>query len=423
MTNTTVNYDVKDMSLAEQGKRQIDWAYQDMPVLAQIKERFIKEQPFKNIRLSVGCHLTKETANLAIAMQAGGADTVLIASNPLSTQDDVAAALVKYYNMSVYGYAGESLDTYHKHVVAALEHKPQLIVDDGADLVATITKNYRELIPNIIGSTEETTTGIIRLKAMEADGSLPFPAVGVNESLTKHLYDNRYGTGQSAMDGIIRATNILLAGKTVVVVGYGWCGRGCAMRAKGLGANVIVTEVDALKALEAAMDGYRVMPIDEAATIGDIFVTITGNKHVIDLPHLLKMKNNAIVCNAGHFDVEVNVGALRNETVEIKQIRPTMEEYVLKNGKSILVLAEGRLVNLISAEGHPASVMDMSFANQALGIEFLLKNQGKLEKKLYVLPQSFDYEIAKLKLNSMGIKIDTLTPEMKEYLNSWKAGT
>ena len=258
---------------------------------------------------------------------------------------------------------------------------------------------------------------------MEADGSLPFPAVGVNESLTKHLYDNRYGTGQSAMDGIIRATNILLAGKTVVVVGYGWCGRGCAMRAKGLGANVIVTEVDALKALEAAMDGYRVMPIDEAAPIGDIFVTITGNKHVIDLQHLLKMKNNAIVCNAGHFDVEVNVGALRNETVEIKQIRPTMEEYVLKNGKSILVLAEGRLVNLISAEGHPASVMDMSFANQALGIEFLLKNQGKLEKKLYVLPQSFDYEIAKLKLNSMGIKIDTLTPEMKEYLNSWRAGT
>ncbi len=423
MEMTTLKYDVKDMALAEQGKKQIDWAFNDMPVLGQIRERFIKEQPFKNIRLSVGCHLTKETANLAITMQAGGADTVLIASNPLSTQDDVAAALVKYYNMSVYGYAGESLDVYHEHVKAALNHKPQLIVDDGGDLVAEITKNWQYLIPEIIGSTEETTTGIIRLKAMEKDGSLPFPTVGVNESLTKHLYDNRYGTGQSVMDGIIRATNLLLAGKTVVVGGYGWCGRGCATKARGMGANVIVTEVDALKALEAVMDGFRVMPMAQAAKIGDMFISVTGDKHVVDIHHMLEMKDGALVCNAGHFDVEVNIAALKEHTTEIKQIRPTLEEYKLKNGKSILVLAQGRLVNLVCAEGHPASVMDMSFANQALGIEFLLKNKGKLENKLYVLPQEYDYEIAQLKLKSMGVEIDTLTAEQEAYLNSWKIGT
>jgi len=418
-----MEYDVKNMNLAEQGKRQIDWAFKDMPVLAQIRERFIQEQPFKNIRLSVGCHLTKETANLAITMQAGGADAVMIASNPLSTQDDVAAALVKYYNMPVFGYAGESLETYQQHVNAALNHKPHLIVDDGGDLVAEITKNWRHLIPNIIGSTEETTTGIIRLKAMEKDGSLPFPTVGVNESLTKHLYDNRYGTGQSVMDGIIRATNLLLAGKTFVVGGYGWCGRGCATRARGMGANVIVTEVDALKALEAVMDGFRVMPMSEAAKIGDMFLSVTGDKNVIDLHHMLNMKDGALVCNAGHFNVEVNVDALKEETVEIKEIRPSLEEYKLKNGKSILVLAQGRLVNLVSAEGHPASVMDMSFANQALGIEFLLKNQGKLENKLYVLPEEYDYKIAQLKLKSMGIEIDSLTQEQEAYLNSWKTGT
>jgi len=423
MEMTTVKYDVKDMSLAEQGKRQIDWAFNDMPVLAQIRERFIKEQPFKNIRLSVGCHLTKETANLAITMQAGGADTVLIASNPLSTQDDVCAALVKYYGMSVFGYAGESIDVYRQHVKEALNHRPHLIVDDGGDLVAEITKNWQHIIPNIIGSTEETTTGIIRLKAMEKDGSLPFPAVGVNESLTKHLYDNRYGTGQSVMDGIIRATNLLLAGKTVVVGGYGWCGRGCAARARGMGANVIVTEVDALKALEAVMDGFRVMPMSEAAKVGDMFVSVTGDKHVVDIHHMLNMKDGALVCNAGHFDVEVNVAALREHTVEIKEIRPTLEEYRLENGKTILVLAQGRLVNLVCAEGHPASVMDMSFANQALGIEYLLKNQGKLENKLHVLPQEYDYEIAQLKLKSMGVEIDTLTAEQEEYLNSWKSGT
>ena len=423
METLNMKYDIKDIELAEQGKRQIDWAFQDMPVLAQIRERFAKEQPFKNIRLSVGCHLTKETANLAITMQAGGADAVMIASNPLSTQDDVAAALVKYYNIPVFGYAGETLEVYSEHVKEALNHRPQLIIDDGGDLVAEITKNWQHIIPEIIGSTEETTTGIIRLKAMEKDGSLPFPAVGVNESLTKHLYDNRYGTGQSVMDGIFRATNLLLAGKTFVVCGYGWCGRGCATRARGMGANVIVTEVDALKALEAVMDGFRVMPIAEAAKIGDMFVSVTGDKNVIDLHHMLNMKDGALVCNAGHFNVEVNVEALKAETVEIKEIRPTLEEYKLKNGKSILVLAEGRLVNLVSAEGHPASVMDMSFANQALGMEFLIKNQGELQNKLYVLPQEYDYKIAQLKLKSMGVEIDTLTPEQEAYLNSWKTGT
>ncbi len=423
METMTLNYDVKDMALAEQGKRQIDWAFNDMPVLAKIRERFKKERPFENIRLSVGCHLTKETANLAITMQAGGADTVLVASNPLSTQDDVAAALVKYYDMKVFGYAGESIEAYREHVSQALNHRPHLIVDDGGDLVAEITKNWRHLIPEIIGSTEETTTGIIRLKAMEKDGSLPFPTVGVNESLTKHLYDNRYGTGQSVMDGIIRATNLLLAGKTVVIGGYGWCGRGCATRARGMGANVIVTEVDALKALEAVMDGFRVMPMAEAAKVGDMFVSVTGDKHVVDIHHMLDMKDGALVCNAGHFDVEVNIAALKEETVEIKEIRPTLEEYRLKNGKTILVLAQGRLVNLVCAEGHPASVMDMSFANQALGIEFLLKNKGRLENKLHVLPQEYDYEIAKLKLQSMGVQIDTLTEEQEAYLNSWKSGT
>jgi len=423
MEAVAMRYDVKDINLAEQGKRQIDWAFKDMPVLAQIRERFEREKPFKNIRLSVGCHLTKETANLAITMQAGGADAVMIASNPLSTQDDVAAALVKYYNMPVFGYAGESLEVYQEHVREALNHRPHLIVDDGGDLVAEITKNWQHLIPDIIGSTEETTTGIIRLKAMEKDGSLAFPTVGVNESLTKHLYDNRYGTGQSVMDGIIRATNLLLAGKTFVVGGYGWCGRGCAARARGMGANVIVTEVDALKALEAVMDGFRVMPMAEAAKLGDIFLSVTGDKNVIDLHHMLEMKDGALVCNAGHFNVEVNVEALKNETVEIKEIRPTLDEYKLKNGKSILVLAEGRLVNLVSAEGHPASVMDMSFANQALGIEFLLKNKGKLENKLYVLPEEYDYKIAQLKLKSMGVEIDTLTEEQEIYLNSWKIGT
>lgn len=423
MTTAMMEYEVKDINLADQGKNQIEWAQKDMPVLTQIRERFIKEQPFAGLKLSACAHVTKETANLAITLKAGGADAILIASNPLTTQDDVAAALVKHYGIPVFAVKGEDIETYKKHVKYAIERKPNLVIDDGSDVVSTIHQQYPELLPDIIGSTEETTTGIVRLKAMENDGSLSFPAVGINESMTKHLYDNRYGTGQSTIDGILRATNILLSGKTVVVVGYGWCCKGLAMRARGMGANVIVTEVDSLKALEAVMEGYRVMPMAEAAKLGDVFVTITGNKHVVDLHHLLEMKSGAIVCNAGHFDVEINVAALKKEAVEIKQIRPSMQEYCLKNGKSIYVLSEGRLVNLEAAEGHPASVMDMSFANQALGAEFLVKNKGKLENKLYTLPLETDYEISSLKLKSMGISIDTLTPEMIEYMNSWKSGT
>ena len=423
MQTTAVKCDIKDIALAEQGKNNIEWAFKDMPVLQRIMERFRKEQPFKGLRLTACVHVTKETAALCIAMKEGGADAVLAASNPLSTQDDVAAGLVKYWGIPVFGYAGESSETYAKHVEEVLNHKPNIIIDDGADLVATIHSRKPELIPDIIGSTEETTTGIIRLQAMEKDGSLRFPTVGVNNSLTKHLYDNRYGTGQSSIDGILRAANILIAGKTFVVCGYGWCGKGAALRAKGLGANVIVTEVDPLKALEAAMEGYQVMPIAEAAKVGDIFLTLTGDKHVVDLEHMLTMKDGAFVCNAGHFDVEVNVAALKTQAVEIKQIRPSLEEYKLKNGKSIYVLAEGRLVNLVAAEGHPASVMDMSFANQAFGIEFIVKNKGKLENKMYTLPHEVDVEIAKIKLDSMGIKIDTLTAEQELYLNSWKSGT
>ena len=419
----TVNSDIKDINLAEQGKNNIEWAAKDMPVLEQIKERYRKEQPFKNLRFSSCVHITKETANLVIALKEGGADGVLAASNPLSTQDDVAAALVKYWDIPVFGYAGEDKETYKRHVEIILDHKPNFIIDDGCDIVATIHKSHRELIPDIIGSCEETTTGIIRLQAMEKAGELKFPALAVNSSMTKHLYDNRYGTGQSAIDGIIRATNILLAGKTFVVCGYGWCGRGAAMRAKGLGANVIVTEVNPMKALEAAMEGFSVMPIREAAKVGDIFLAITGDINVVDVEHLLTMKDGAMVCNAGHFDVEVNVNGLKKETTEIKKIRPHLEEYKLKNGKSIYVLAEGRLVNLVAAEGHPASVMDMSFANQALGAEFIIKNRGKLENKLYTLPESTDIEIATLKLKSMGIEIDTLTPEQYQYLNSWSSGT
>lgn len=353
-------------------------------------------------------------------MKSGGADAVLVASNPLSTQDDVAAALVKHYGIPTFAVAGESVEQYKSHIREALEHNPDIIIDDGCDMVSMIHSDYPELASKVIGSTEETTTGIIRLQALEAQGALKFPAVGVNTSLTKHLYDNRYGTGQSSFDGILRAANILIAGKTVVISGYGWCGRGCALRAKALGANVIVCEVDPLKALEAAMEGYRVMPIADAAKEGDIFLTVTGDKHVVDVKHLLSMKDGAFVANAGHFDWEVNVGDLKAYATEIRQIRPNLEEYKLNNGKSIYVLAEGRLVNLVAAEGHPASVMDMSFANQALGIEFLVKNQGKLEKKLYTLPHEVDVKIAELKLKSMGISIDTLTAEQEEYLHSWK---
>ena len=420
MNKIQIQPDIKDINLAEQGKNNIEWAMKDMPVLRKIRERFLREKPFAGLKLSACVHVTKETAALCTVMKDGGADAVLIASNPLSTQDDVAAALVKYWGIPVLGYAGESVEVYRNHVREALNHHPDIIIDDGCDLVATLHAERPELAKNIIGSTEETTTGIIRLQALENQKELRFPALGVNTSLTKHLYDNRYGTGQSAMDGIMRAANILIAGKTVVISGYGWCGRGCALRAKALGANVIVCEVDPLKALEAAMEGYRVMPIAQAAKEGDIFLTVTGDKHVVDVPHILDMKDGAFLCNAGHFDHEVNVPQLKEYTTEIKRIRPFLDEYKLENGKSVYVLAEGRLVNLVAAEGHPASVMDMSFANQALGIEFLVKNKGKLEKKLYTLPEHVDVDIAKLKLESMGISIDSLTEEQEKYLNSWK---
>ena len=419
MTIAEMKYDVKDLSLADQGKNQIEWAFKDMPVLKLIQERFIKEQPFKGLKLSACVHVTKETAALCVVMKAGGADAILVASNPLSTQDDVAAALVKHYGIPTFAVAGESVEQYRKHIEEAIKHNPDIIIDDGCDIVSDLHSKHPELCAKIIGSTEETTTGITRLQALERQGLLKFPAVGVNTSMTKHLYDNRYGTGQSAMDGIFRGANILIAGKTVVISGYGWCGKGCALRAKALGANVIVCEVDPLKALEAAMEGYRVMPIAKAALEGDIFLTVTGDKHVVDVQHLLSMKDGAFVANAGHFDWEVNVNGLKEYTTEIKQIRPNLEEYKLKNGKSIYVFAQGRLVNLVAAEGHPASVMDMSFANQALGIEFLVKNKGKLENKLYTLPEEVDMEIAGLKLKSMGIEIDTLTEEQQKYLNSW----
>lgn len=420
MSINAMQYEVKDLALADQGKNQIEWAFKDMPVLRLIQKRFIEEQPFKGLKLSACVHVTKETAALCVVMKSGGADAVLVASNPLSTQDDVAAALVKHYGIPTFAVAGETVEKYRNHIEIAIAHNPDIIIDDGCDIVSDIHSKYPEMCSKIIGSTEETTTGITRLQALEKSGKLGFPAVGVNTSMTKHLYDNRYGTGQSAMDGIFRGANILIAGKTVVISGYGWCGKGCALRAKALGANVIVCEVDPLKALEAAMEGYRVMPIAKAALEGDIFLTVTGDKHVVDVQHLLTMKDGAFVANAGHFDWEVNVGGLREHTTEIKQIRPNLEEYKLDNGKSIYVFAQGRLVNLIAAEGHPASVMDMSFANQALGIEFLVKNKGKLENKLYTLPENVDKEIAELKLKSMGIEIDKLTPEQEKYLNSWE---
>ena len=401
--------DIKNINLADQGKNQIEWAFKDMPVLKQIQERFIKEQPFKGLKLSACVHVTKETAALCVVMKSGGADAILVASNPLSTQDDVAAALVKHYGIPTFAVAGETVEQYKAHIQEALKHNPDIIIDDGCDIVSTIHEQCPEMADKIIGSTEETTTGIIRLQALEAQGLLRFPAVGVNTSLTKHLYDNRYGTGQSSMDGIIRGANILIAGKTVVVSGYGWCGRGCALRAKALGANVIVCEVDPLKALEAAMEGYRVMPIAEAAKEGDIFLTVTGDKHVVDVQHILTMKDGAFLANSGHFDWEVNVAGLKEHAVSIKEIRPNLEEYKLDNGKSVYVFAQGRLVNLVNAEGHPASVMDMSFANQALGIEFLVKNKGKLENKLYTLPHEVDVKIAELKLKSMGIEINIYT--------------
>jgi adenosylhomocysteinase len=420
----TIEHDIKDVSLAPQGKRRIEWAEREMPVLRLIRERFAAEQPLKGVRLIACAHITTETANLARALQAGGADSLLIASNPLSTQDDVAASLVSDCGIPVFAIKGESTDTYRRHVQRALDFEPDVIIDDGSDVVATLIKERPELARKIIGSTEETTTGIVRLQAMETAGVLNFPSIAVNNAQTKHLFDNRYGTGQSTLDGIIRATNILLAGRNFVVIGYGWCGKGLALRARGMGANVVVTEIDPIKAVEAVMDGFRVMPIAAAAAIGDIFVTVTGNRHVIDREHFASMKDSAIVCNSGHFDLELNLVALREMSAQPVTVRPFVEEYKIQtSGRRIIVLGEGRLINLAAAEGHPASVMDMSFANQALSVEYLVKNKGKLKPGVHLLPPEVDVEIAGLKLHSLGIAIDTLTSEQLEYLSSWETGT
>ena len=420
----SVEFDVKDIGLASHGKQRIEWSEREMPVLRLIRERFAEEKPLNGVKLVACAHITTETANLARALQAGGADAVLIASNPLSTQDDVAASLVSDWGIPVYAIKGESTDTYNRHVRTALDSQPDLIIDDGSDVVATLLKERGDQIKQIIGSTEETTTGIQRLEAMEKAGVLPFPAMAVNNAQTKHFFDNRYGTGQSTLDGIIRATNILLAGRNLVVVGYGWCGKGVALRARGMGANVIVTEIDPIKAVEAVMDGFRVMPIAQAASIGDIFVTVTGNRHVIDGQHFANMKDGAIVCNSGHFDLELNLVALREMAGDPQTMRPFVEEYNLQsNGRRVIVLGEGRMINLAAAEGHPASVMDMSFANQALSVEYLVKHKGELAPGVHMLPKEVDQEIASLKLRALGVSIDTLTAEQLEYISSWETGT
>lgn len=420
----SMDYDVKDIGLAKQGKQRIEWAEREMPVLRLIRERFAEEKPLKGVKLVACAHITTETANLARALQAGGAESVLIASNPLSTQDDVAASLVADWGIPVYAIKGESTETYNRHVRTALDFHPEIIIDDGSDVVATLIKERGDQVKELIGSTEETTTGIQRLKAMETAGVLTFPTIAVNDAQTKHFFDNRYGTGQSTLDGIIRATNILLAGRNIVVVGYGWCGKGVALRARGMGSNVIVTEVDAIKAVEAVMDGFRVMPMSEAAALGDIFITVTGNRHVIDRQHFEKMKDGALVCNSGHFDLELNLVALRELSADVVSVRPFVEEYALKsNGNRVMVLGEGRLINLAAAEGHPASVMDMSFANQALSVEYLVTKKGELAPGVHLLPKEVDTEIASLKLRALGLAIDTLTAEQLEYIGSWEMGT
>ncbi len=418
-----LQYEVKDLALAPKGKQRIEWAGREMPVLRQIQDRFAAEKPLAGIRLVACCHVTTETAHLAIALKNGGADSILIASNPLSTQDDVAASLVADYGIPVFAQKGEDNETYHRHVQIALDHRPNLIIDDGCDVVATLVQERQNQVADLLGTTEETTTGIVRLQAMFKAGVLTFPAMNVNDAETKHFFDNRYGTGQSTLDGIIRATNILLAGKTLVVAGYGWCGKGTALRARGMGANVIVTEIDPVKAIEAVMDGFRVMPMAEAAPLGDIFVTVTGNKHDIRGEHFAVMKDGAIVCNSGHFDIEIDLKALGAEATEVKEVRGFTEQYRLKNGKSVIVLGEGRLVNLAAAEGHPSAVMDMSFANQALAAEYLVKNKGKLEPGIHSIPVEVDKEIARLKLQAMGVQIDSLTSEQIQYINSWTSGT
>ena len=422
-TSNRLKHEVKDLSLAPFGRQRIEWAGREMPVLGQIRDRFAQEKPLAGIRLVACCHVTTETAHLAIALKAAGADALLIASNPLSTQDDVAASLVVDHEIPVFAYKGEDNETYHRHLQIALDHRPNIIIDDGSDVVATLIQERQEQIADLIGTTEETTTGIVRLRAMFKDGVLTFPAMNVNDADTKHFFDNRYGTGQSTLDGIIRATNILLAGKTVVIAGYGWCGKGTALRARGMGSNIIVTEIDPIRAIEAVMDGFRVLPMADAAPQGDIFITVTGNKHVIRAEHFEAMKDGAIICNSGHFDIEIDLKSLGATATEVKQVRNFTQEYRLKSGKSVVVLGEGRLINLAAAEGHPSAVMDMSFANQALACEYLVKNQGKLEPGLHSIPVDVDKEIARLKLQAMGISIDTLTSDQVEYINSWTSGT
>lgn len=418
-----MNHDVKDLSLAKKGKLRIEWAGKDMPVLKLISDRFSKEKPLKGLRIAACLHVTTETANLMLTLKAGGADVSLCASNPLSTQDDVASSLVKDYGIPTFSIKGEDRDTYFKHLNAVLDLKPHLTMDDGADLVSEIHSKRKNLKKDIIAGTEETTTGVIRLRSLEKQGLLMYPIIAVNDAMTKHFFDNRYGTGQSTIDGVIRATNRLMAGSTFVVCGYGWCGRGLASRAAGMGAKVVVTEVDPLKALEASMDGYQVMPIKDAAKIGDIFVTITGNLNVIRAEHMLTMKDGASLANSGHFDAELDLKGLAKITKARRAIRDFVEEFTLSNGNNIYILGEGRLVNLAAAEGHPASVMDMSFANQALSSEYVAKNYKKLEKKVYSVPEDIDRNIAALKLKALGIKIDTLTAEQSKYLSSWEVGT
>ena len=420
---TQVPHDVKSLDLADLGKRRIEWANQSMPVLQSIRKDFIKNQPLKGIRISACLHVTTETANLAITLRDGGADVVLCASNPLSTQDDVAASLVRDYGISVYAIKGEDNDSYYRHILSALDHKPHVTMDDGSDLVSTALTKRQDVIEGIIAGTEETTTGVIRLRAMAKDGALKYPIIAVNDALTKHMFDNRYGTGQSTMDGVIRCTNALIAGSKFVIAGFGWCVRGLASRARGMGADVIVTEIDPTKAIEAVMEGYRVMSMGEAAKIGDIFVTVTGNKNVIAREHFENMKNGAVVANSGHFNVEIDIPALEKMSSSKRQTRDFVDEYSMKDGRKLYLLGEGRLINLAAAEGHPASVMDMSFANQALSCEYLVKNYKTLEHKVFPVPEDLDKKVARLKLESMGVKIDRLTPEQEEYLASWSEGT
>jgi adenosylhomocysteinase len=418
-----MEYDVKDIGLAEKGVLRMEWAWQNMPVLMAIKQRFEKEKPFAGIRISACLHVTTETANLMLVLKAGGAQVQLCASNPLSTQDDVASALVKVHNIPTFAIKGEDNETYYQHIVSALSNSPQVTMDDGADLVSVLHSKLTNLLDSVIGGTEETTTGIIRLRSMAADGVLRYPIIAVNDADTKHMFDNRYGTGQSTIDGIIRATNTLIAGQRVVIAGYGWCGKGVAQRAKGLGAHVIVTEVNPLRALEAVMDGFEVMGMDEAAKIGNVFVTVTGNKGVLQKRHFDAMKNGAIISNSGHFNVEIDIPALEAMTTERRTMRDFVEEFTTKDGRKIYLLAEGRLVNLSAAEGHPAMVMDMSFANQALSVEYLLANAKTMKKQVYVVPEKIDQQIAKLKLETMGVRIDHLSPEQEHYLASWQEGT